>query len=928
MQVTDSQKTFLRSVLDGLDSGEIAALSSGSHPEFFFYATSIDLSLHQNHREAAFYEILANMIEAEFPTVDDPVVLWLRGASRINQNIGSEAQIVRGYNNAQAEARYGGGVSTEDMSSISDDLAAAVLKDIEESGQIPDIDRIAVHDAGTAAAKLFGNGDLGGWAGNPLFLALGHDQSFANEILLSERGTYDALAMIKFLLESTSLFRDWTLAFNQVWNYPPGFGETTRGISELSSFLAESYGSSNAFPSSIAIAASEIQVGRLDISDTLSGSSGTDHIHSGGGDDTLVGSTSGLIKSDYLDGGDGIDTATFQAASLDGGSNSIVASLYDVESREQFSARVSIENQLPRSFPGEYFSSLNNKSYLYNIEKLLLGDSDDVLSISDLSNDITSLDHVDGLGDGEFGDTIVVSELSEGTSISLATDLVQATQSGDTLRVSNFENVVGSGFDDSIIGSEGNNTLQGGAGADKLNGGKGNDIIIIDADDTVVIGGEGRDAVYVSGEAGVILDLSENGIEAFVGGEGNDTVSSLSDPSELVILAGGAGEDELILKYEEFDDLGSFTSSPPEFGTVIMMGGEGADRFVDTGTVLVLSSNLTEDNIANLTMSDLEATGLQVDWSEIDTVIINPDSDDQIQFGGLAGEANTSISVDPNNSFFFSEFWNTQLEGKSYDFSDDLVNRDVTDPQFHGFFGDDVNNPDHYEGAPSGWTIFGADLNGTSLRTSSSNSINIVFGTEGDDILEGGEFNDRFVSSDGSDTFMGGGGNDHVSYFDAHGPVIINLSTGTGTAGNNDGTEVDTYIDIQGITGSSSNDVIVGNGVANNLLGGAGADIIDGGNGSDVLTGGAGDDTLSGGDDIDTVVFDADFDDVTTSRLGDHLAVSNSSEGIDLVYDDVEVLTFNGVTYSFTDIYDLAIEEPIETVDPAAVEGTEGADTI
>lgn len=60
---------------------------------------------------------------------------------------------------------------------------------------------------------------------------------------------------------------------------------------------------------------------------------------------------------------------------------------------------------------------------------------------------------------------------------------------------------------------------------------------------------------------------------------------------------------------------------------------------------------------------------------------------------------------------------------------------------------------------------------------------------------------------------------------------------------------------IENATGSSGNDQITGNDLANTLDGNGGADVIRGGAGSDVLTGGAGDDDLFGDADDDRALF-------------------------------------------------------------------------
>jgi Ca2+-binding RTX toxin-like protein len=845
MQLTNDQLDFLEIVIAGdLTSDYIISLAD---VELYNISENLVQSgLLQAKPKAAFYLALADMTDGQ-PGVDVAVTLWLRGASEVNSGVGSQSDLIRAYNKAQSEARSGTAVSDATMDMVSNNLALRVLQEIKEAdGLVPDLNTIAISDASEAAKLLFGGSDLSGWAGNPLFLALGHDASFRGNIIGSneDNGAYDVLSMIKFLKENVSVFSNTVDAITQFASYPNAFPTITSAVSDLETFLQNHYGESNG--AILQIAFSHVILGQLAQNEEISGNESSNYIHAADGDDTISFSEG----SDLIDGGQGSDTFTSEGLSGP--------------------ITFAIDSRLDRAadYVGDYVTE-TGVGVLYSIERLVSGGGDDLFYFFGDEQD-TLIASIDAGGNGDFGDTASFLPLSpsgeNGVDVSLAQGL--ATFGDQTISLVNFEHVIGthsndfivgddggnqlSGADgsDVIFGGEGNDTISGGDGADELNGGAGDDRIIIDADDTVVTGGEGRDAVYVSGEAGVALDMSANGVEIFVGGAGNDTVSSLLNPNELVILAGGAGNDELILEHEEFN-LGD---PLPDRGPVIMMGGAGADAFIGTGgAVMVINANLTEDNIANLTMSDLRAAFSQVDWLEISAVIINADSSDRFEFS----EGQGAISASTGNGFFIPQYWNTRLQGQSYVFSDNLSNLDPTDPA-SGFFGTDRNNPDHYEsGGPSGtgWTIFGASLSGTTISPS---SINVVFDTEDDDILLGGELDDRFAYSGGSNTYAGGGGTNTVGYGRSGvSTVTINLATGSGTIESTSGTAIDTYEQIQNVSGSFGGDSITGNAVANELSGGEGADIIAGGAGNDTLYGGEDNDVLTGGTGSDVFAFDA-----------------------------------------------------------------------
>ncbi len=150
-------------------------------------------------------------------------------------------------------------------------------------------------------------------------------------------------------------------------------------------------------------------------------------------------------------------------------------------------------------------------------------------------------------------------------------------------------------------------------------------------------------------------------------------------------------------------------------------------------------------------------------------------------------------------------------------------------------------------------TIFGGDGND---RLFGGAGNDLLYGGAGADSLVGGAGNDTLFGgtnpNNADDTLIGGTGFDYVSYASASGAVTVNLATGraTGADGN------DQISQVEGVIGSAFNDVITGDGGANNLRGLAGNDTIDGGGGNDTIEGGLGNDSLVGGAGNDTLSFD------------------------------------------------------------------------
>ena len=126
-------------------------------------------------------------------------------------------------------------------------------------------------------------------------------------------------------------------------------------------------------------------------------------------------------------------------------------------------------------------------------------------------------------------------------------------------------------------------------------------------------------------------------------------------------------------------------------------------------------------------------------------------------------------------------------------------------------------------------------------------------GTRYDDHQKGHDGDDIFRGSTGADILDGGAGIDTASYSDSEGAVIIDLSVvqngyvHSASTDPNSRAYGDRLIDIENVFGSSYDDVLTGDGKANELSGADGNDTLSGGGGDDTLIGGKGTDILTGG---------------------------------------------------------------------------------
>ncbi len=373
---------------------------------------------------------------------------------------------------------------------------------------------------------------------------------------------------------------------------------------------------------------------------------------------------------------------------------------------------------------------------------------------------------------------------------------------------------------DRLFGEAGNDILDGGAGTDTLDGGAGNDTLDGGAGADSLIGGGGFDLVsHGSAAAGLTarLDIpaantgdaagdTYTGIAGFFGSGfadvlvGDGTANSLYGGGGGDYMAGLAGNDQLF----------------GEAGNDILDGGAGNDT-LDGGTGDdILDGGAGADSLIGGGGFDMVTYGSAPGGVTARLDILS------VQTGDAFGDRYTGIA-----GFFGSGFA-------------DLLVGDGTANSIFGGGGDD-----YLQGQVGNDQLFGEAGN------------DILDGGAGNDTLDGGAGNDTLDGGAGADSLVGGGGFDLVTYGTATGSVTARLDLPALNTGDAAG---DTYTGIAGLAGGGYADVLVGDGNANTLYGNNGFDYLagQGGNdqlfgqiGNDILDGGAGNDTLSGGADDD-----------------------------------------------------------------------------
>lgn len=528
-----------------------------------------------------------------------------------------------------------------------------------------------------------------------------------------------------------------------------------------------------------------------------------------GGQDSLV-NVSWVRGTDFADsilGTDGMDR--FRGR---GGSDYMDArgGDFDILDYAQSTAAVSVNLVLQRAQDGE-----GGLDTVIGFEEVRGSAGNDTIIGSGKAEQFQSYNGNDSIVGGGGQDRVIYNQTSgnvpaatQGVIVNLVTGIATDAWGGtDTL--SSIERITGTAFADSMLGGAESNRFRGRAGNDTMDGGLGGDYVEYNNAST---------AVTVNLTTGVATD-GEGGTDRLIAIE-HVTGSNFADH-----LTGVA-------------QLGRSTS--------LLRGGAGNDTLVGINGEYVVADYA--DQTTGLTIS--LGTGTANDG-----------------FGGV----DKLIAIRGLNMFG--------------DFADRLIGSPL-DEWFSPSQGADYVN---------GWTGFdiiaygGTDTGGVSVNLNAARArdtggaIDTILAFEGvstafgDDTIIGSALGNLIDPGAGADSVVAGGGEDTISYSVGFSPngtqytaneagdrlavhgVTVDLYTSRAT---DFGGDVDTIFGFEHAAGSTGNDILRGNGLANALSGVEGDDTIEGRAGDDSLDGGLGNDRMLGGLGNDTYVVDSTEDTV------------------------------------------------------------------
>jgi Ca2+-binding RTX toxin-like protein len=431
-------------------------------------------------------------------------------------------------------------------------------------------------------------------------------------------------------------------------------------------------------------------------------------------------------------------------------------------------------------------------------------------------------------GDIVPGQVLQGTHNAEALSGGLFNDTIHGNGGSDTLDGGDGNDLIEAG--DVVIGMGAGVYLSGGNGNDSLIGGNGNDFLIGGTGDDQLFGGAGQDLLHVGG-----------GNDSVDGGDGDDTISADEGEGDQSIQ-GGAGDDLLMLN-----------AGLTRGVTMRFDGGAGNDRIEISGTGW--AGKLTVTGGAGSDTYYFENAAATNNYHITDFAIGS--GGDRLDVNNVLRQLglDSKALLDPITSGYIK----LVQQGTAV-----LVQVDADGAAGATYAPRTIVTLDNLKASDLGNAIF----TGLTVSTWAGETL---YGSLGNDMLEGGYLSNLMESGAGDDTLdggldadvmIGGAGND-LYLVDDVGDTITELANGGIDTVR---TTLDNYtlaanVEALRYTGAG-NFHGIGNRNGNIIDGGAGDDTLDGNGGGDILSGLDGDDTyiVRGSDDRVIEAADGGYD--------------------------------------------------------------------
>ncbi len=470
------------------------------------------------------------------------------------------------------------------------------------------------------------------------------------------------------------------------------------------------------------------------------------------------------------------------------------------------------------------------------------------------------------------------------------------------------DSITALGGDDTLGGGSGNDTLDGGAGDDSLSGGEGNDSMLGGRDDDTLTGGTGDDTL--DGGSGDDSLEGGAGADSLSGGDAvlgdgarlGFTWSDIPDPHNggniddgdrisvgtqnvggvdvSYSVTSGIGRFENETQYVSGIEDGNETINANSALDIYDSGSVEIDFSTDVQNVSFRVNNFDAYN-EHLVIRAYDADGNQITINTAQGSNVTGIDNDSVPgaetFEGAGGEYHDD---DPEGSLLVQipgpvariEMDFTSVNKWTLTFTDVYFDNPATDAQAAG--------DDTLSGGLGDDVIDGGAGDDSLLGGAGDDTLH---GGSGSDWMHGGDGNDTFVIRDGfgSDTIVGGEGGTNRDTIDLSDMTTWVTVTYTGPKAGTitDGTSTLTFSEIEHLILSEDADEVDGTDdtFGLDIEGMGGGDNIMGGSGHDSIDGGAGDDALSGGAGDDTLLGGAGNDEILGDAGND--SIEGGSEG-------------------------------------------------
>ena len=467
------------------------------------------------------------------------------------------------------------------------------------------------------------------------------------------------------------------------------------------------------------------------------------------------------------------------------------------------------------------------------------------------------------------------------TSSSLASNTSADTITGgagdDTISTFGGNDTIDAGAgNDTVNGGDGADTIAGGTGNNTLNGDDGNDTITATGTNDTITGGAGNDLINVTGVTGFATITAGDGNDEIVGAGAVDFSAGVGFDS----LNAGAGRDYLTVnagltdgqfsQASNLEELGLSTAGTTTLGltaqgagidTVRFVSGAGANDVVNAGTTtrgfayVASTGNTGDDTVTAGSGNDVFVLVGTNQLTNADNLQGGTGTDSLI----LAGT--NTLTAGGTNGFSGVEFVSLLSNRFQADVNvaggATLLNR--TAAPAGGNFATATAGGNVYSltltngNAPTASGVLSinggnlaADTDGAGALTAETVNIvatgvttyrldlitgaanDVIFGSEGNDVIFTGAGDDQITANGGNDTLNGGLGNDVYTLVSGNNTVtddggIDQVTLGTGNDNVNTGTAADTVIANANLTGADTLD----GGDSRNVLAISGKNYVD-----------------------------------------------------------------------------------------------------